>query len=727
MADDLRRKGWRERTTPHGERWDYPDPNRVQGPKGDKGDAATVDVESTVTLGPGQAARVDNLGDSHNARLRIYIPQGQQGPQGPQGIQGPQGPTGLGLVYRGHADRPESLPATGNTQGDYFFVGDSQTMYVWTGTQWQATGALRGVQGPQGPQGLDGPKGDNATIKVHSTTTGEPGTQASVRNVGSVTDADLDFVIPRGDKGETGRTGATGPQGPQGEMGPQGIEGPQGPQGPAGLGLTFRGTRPSVDALPATGQQGDWYLIDGHAWVWGGASWIDGGDFRGPQGPQGTKGDMGPTGAKGEAASIRIGTTTTLPQGSNATVENIGTATAAVLNFGLPQGADGKQGLQGQQGLQGIPGQKGDAGPIGPNGPKGDKGDKGDQGSQGPTGSHGRDMLYYNGIPQYDASDGYYWADINAFRPVMVTYQNYSGAFVDSNGDLWTFPEFQYEPIYTKVRSTRVDASLKGPKGDTGEQGPKGDKGDTGPQGVQGEKGDKGDKGDMGPKGDTGLTGPQGPAGKDGDTGPQGVQGEKGDKGDPGPQGPAGKDGANGLDGATGPQGPAGKDGAIGPQGVKGDKGDKGETGPQGPQGPAGDTFKVQVKTTTLHGVSFEFIYNDRIMSVRLRYQGGDKTGMDELKAALAQWTFTEIRSLMPWSRHGSIPNDEYETPMDLFYSGVDSNHNVVSTWTPCGTLTLPGSGSSWTKWPVQGTSPELDNEPAEIIGHAFIMQSQEA
>lgn len=724
MADDLRRKGWRERTTPHGERWDYPDPNRVQGPKGEKGDAATVDVESTVTLGPGQAARVDNLGDSHNARLRIYIPQGQQGPQGPQGIQGPQGPTGLGLVYRGHADRPESLPADGNTQGDYFFVGDSQTMYVWTGSQWQATGALRGVQGPQGPQGLDGPKGDNATIKVHSTTTGEPGTQASVRNVGSITDADLDFVIPRGDKGETGRTGATGPQGPQGEMGPQGIEGPQGPQGPAGLGLTFRGTRPSVDALPATGQQGDWYLIDGHAWVWGGASWIDGGDFRGPQGPQGTKGDMGPTGAKGEAASIRVGTTTTLPQGSNATVENIGTATAAVLNFGLPQGADGKQGLQGQQGLQGIPGQKGDPGPMGPKGPQGDKGEPGEtgprgiQGPAGPQGSDGSSWYYTYKVQQTD-SGGYYVSRTMLTPPIANDIGFGGGNLIDDNGDVW---KLDWSPIGSPtIGAKKTDTNLRGPAG------PAGATGATGDTGAQGEKGEKGDKGDMGPKGDTGLTGPQGPAGKDGDAGPQGEKGEKGDKGDPGPQGPAGKDGANGLDGATGPQGPAGKDGAIGPQGVKGDKGDKGETGPQGPQGPAGDTFKVQVKTTTLHGVSFEFIYNDRIMSVRLRYQGGDKTGMDELKAALAQWTFTEIRSLMPWSRHGSIPNDEYETPMDLFYSGVDSNHNVISTWTPCGTLTLPGSGSSWTKWPVQGTSPELDNEPAEIIGHAFIMQSHEA
>lgn len=719
MADDLRRKGWRERTTPHGERWDYPDPNRVQGPKGEKGDAATVDVESTVTLGPGQAARVDNLGDSHNARLRIYIPQGQQGPQGPQGIQGPQGPTGLGLVYRGHADKPESLPETDNTQGDYFFVGDSQTMYVWNGEEWQATGALRGVQGPQGPQGLDGPKGDNATIKVHSTTTGEPGTQASVRNVGSITDADLDFVIPRGDKGETGRTGATGPQGPQGEMGPQGIEGPQGPQGPAGLGLTFRGTRPSVDALPATGQQGDWYLIDGHAWVWGGASWIDGGDFRGPQGPQGTKGDMGPTGAKGEAASIRIGTTTTLPQGSNATVENIGTATAAVLNFGLPQGADGKQGLQGQQGLQGIPGQKGDAGPMGPKGPQGDKGEPGEtgpRGMQGPAGPRGSDGSSWYYAPHVETTDsGGHYVQKDVMSPTVYRDNAFPGGnLIDNNGDVWKLSSGQIGDV--TIGATKTITNLRGPAGPSGAPGKQGD------TGAKGEKGDKGDKGDMGPKGDTGLTGPQGPAGKDGDAGPQGVQGEKGDKGDPGPQGPAGKDGANGLDGAIGPQGPAGKDGSIGPQGVKGDKGDKGETGPRGPAGPAVNSLVFHRNIMDKNGAYFRIIYTDQIMQVEFEYHGGTQTGMNEAKAALATWNETDIRSLLPWLKQfsnadGNISGD---TTMPLYYT------DVHSTPTPCGALTIPGAATSFTTWPVQGSSPEVDNTPADIRGTAIIFQRPE-
>ena len=50
-------------------------------------------------------------------------------------------------------------------------------------------------------------------------------------------------------------------------------------------------------------------------------------------------------GAKGDAATVSVGTTTTLPAGSSATVTNSGTSSAAVLNFGIPEGADGDDGV----------------------------------------------------------------------------------------------------------------------------------------------------------------------------------------------------------------------------------------------------------------------------------------------------------------------------------------------------------------------------------------------
>lgn len=46
----------------------------------------------------------------------------------------------------------------------------------------------------------------------------------------------------------------------------------------------------------------------------------------------------GEKGDPGQAATITIGTTTTLPAGSSATVTNTGTSSAAVFNFGIPSG-----------------------------------------------------------------------------------------------------------------------------------------------------------------------------------------------------------------------------------------------------------------------------------------------------------------------------------------------------------------------------------------------------
>ena len=60
--------------------------------------------------------------------------------------------------------------------------------------------------------------------------------------------------------------------------------------------------------------------------------------FSGFKGAQGDPGSAGPSGA---AATITVGTVTTLPSGSNATVTNVGSTSAAVFDFGIPKGADG--------------------------------------------------------------------------------------------------------------------------------------------------------------------------------------------------------------------------------------------------------------------------------------------------------------------------------------------------------------------------------------------------
>ena len=68
-------------------------------------------------------------------------------------------------------------------------------------------GDVIGATGPTGPQGP-------ATITVGTTTTGDPGTAATVTNVGTDENVILEFTIP------TGATGDIGPTGPTGDVGP---------------------------------------------------------------------------------------------------------------------------------------------------------------------------------------------------------------------------------------------------------------------------------------------------------------------------------------------------------------------------------------------------------------------------------------------------------------------------------------------------------------------------
>ena len=67
-------------------------------------------------------------------------------------------------------------------------------------------------------------------------------------------------------------------------------------------------------------------------------------DFGIPQGIAGQDGQDGQDGADGAAATIAVGTVSTLPAGSSATVTNSGTSSAAVFDFGIPQGANGDPG-----------------------------------------------------------------------------------------------------------------------------------------------------------------------------------------------------------------------------------------------------------------------------------------------------------------------------------------------------------------------------------------------
>lgn len=65
-------------------------------------------------------------------------------------------------------------------------------------------------------------------------------------------------------------------------------------------------------------------------------------------------GHKGSQGEDGESATIAVGTTSTLPAGSSATVVNSGTSSAAVLDFGIPKGDTGAAGQDGADGFSPI-------------------------------------------------------------------------------------------------------------------------------------------------------------------------------------------------------------------------------------------------------------------------------------------------------------------------------------------------------------------------------------
>ena len=161
----------------------------------------------------------------------------------------------------------------------------------------------------------------------------------------------------------TGAQGPQGGQGVQGQPGPQGpggAQGPQGQQGVRGQGFTLRGAWAAATAYVAfdvasyggsvygalaasTGVQpgtdaASWTLLasKGDQGVQGAAG------PGGVQGVQGPAGAAGASGTNGTAATVSVGTTATLAAGAAATVTNGGTASAAVLNFGIPQGAAGQ-------------------------------------------------------------------------------------------------------------------------------------------------------------------------------------------------------------------------------------------------------------------------------------------------------------------------------------------------------------------------------------------------
>ena len=144
----------------------------------------------------------------------ITIPDGAQGQAGMDGDRGRSvyawsrtEDLGRGL-FNARATHPDLVA------GDLLVATNTTTSFV--GTVWEVTTpapqtivTVRGnIRGPQGDAGMAGAA---ATITVGTTTTGAPGSMASVTNSGTTSAAVFNFTVPQGPQGTPGERGQAGP------------------------------------------------------------------------------------------------------------------------------------------------------------------------------------------------------------------------------------------------------------------------------------------------------------------------------------------------------------------------------------------------------------------------------------------------------------------------------------------------------------------------------------
>lgn len=252
------------------------------------------------------------------------------------------------------------LKNTGGPKGDKGDTGDAATITVGStstgapGTNASVTNvgtssaAVLNFTIPKGAKGDTGAAGSAATVAVGTTTTGQPGTNASVTNSGTQSAAVLNFTIPKGAKGDTGSTGAAAT-----------IAAGTTTTGQPGTSasVTNVGTSSAAifDFTIPKGDKGDQGNPGAAATVTVGSTQTGGAGTSASVTNSGTstaavldftipKGDKGDTGNPGSAATIAVGTVTTLQPNQSAYVTNVGTSSAAVFDIGIPKGEQGQAG-----------------------------------------------------------------------------------------------------------------------------------------------------------------------------------------------------------------------------------------------------------------------------------------------------------------------------------------------------------------------------------------------
>ncbi|MBN9078507.1 MAG: hypothetical protein BGN87_00090 [Rhizobiales bacterium 65-79] len=218
------------------------------------------------------------------------------------------------LVYATKADIDADLAHPANVGG--WVVADTTTanngIYVKSGASGSGSWT-RKANLPQGTNGEDGAPGSSDVV----------GTSASSVAIGT---GSKSFTVVEADRGwgVGARLRASSVSAPSNWM--EGVI-----TAYSGNALTVL-----VDLVGGSGTKNDW--IFNLAGVQGAKG--DKGD-QGDTGPQGSAGGTGAAGSDGAAATIAIGTVTTVAAGTPASVTNAGTSAAAVFDFEIPKGADG--------------------------------------------------------------------------------------------------------------------------------------------------------------------------------------------------------------------------------------------------------------------------------------------------------------------------------------------------------------------------------------------------
>ncbi len=315
----------------------------LQGPAGPQGVAGPVGLSfigaysSTVNYGLGNgvmwqgagyvsliASNQGNTPSLSPSAWAMFAASGAAGAVGPAGAQGANGAAGA-TGATGAAGAPGAAGATGAT---------GTAGLVWQGTYSSGTNyALGAVVGWNGASYVSLVSG----------------------NAGQVPGSSLGYwamLAAAGVNGVNGAAGVAGATGAQGAAGAAGATGATGARGIAGAaGMNFRGAWTS----------GTNYAVN-DAVTFAGSTYLAqtaGSNAEPDISPQAwavlaQAGGAGPTGAQGDAATVAVGTVSTLAAGAQATVTNSGTAGAAVLNFGIPQGAAGTGGSGGGSGGGGL-------------------------------------------------------------------------------------------------------------------------------------------------------------------------------------------------------------------------------------------------------------------------------------------------------------------------------------------------------------------------------------